>query len=45
MPGMLEIIELTDALDDLYEEMFRTSLEWDGDNLVRPAKSVRTVAR
>ncbi len=42
---MLEIIELTDALDDLYEEMYRTSLEWDGVDLIRPAQSVSTVAR
>lgn len=40
LPGMLEIIELNDALDDLYGEMYQISLDWDGQDLVRPAKSV-----
>lgn len=41
VPGMLEIIEITDALEDLYFEMHAASLAWDGTDLFRKAASVQ----
>jgi hypothetical protein len=35
LPGMLEIIELTDALEQRYTMMYRASLDFDGTDPVR----------
>lgn len=35
LPGMLEIIELTDALEARYTEMYRASLDFDGTEPIR----------
>ncbi|HWW48387.1 MAG TPA: VOC family protein [Xanthobacteraceae bacterium] len=40
LPGMIEIIEITDALEDIYQEMYEASLDWDGTDPVRKARAV-----
>jgi hypothetical protein len=35
MPGMLEIIEMTDVLQERYSNMYRASQDWDGSDPVR----------
>lgn len=45
LPGMTEIIEVTDELEDLYAEMYTATQEWDGTNLFRSAKSVSKVPK
>lgn len=41
LPGMLEIIELTDALDAVYAGMYDIARDWDGSAPIRPAQSVK----
>ena len=38
---MLEIIELTDALDAVYAGMYDIARDWDGSAPIRPAQSVK----
>lgn len=40
LPGMLEIIEITDDLEDIYLEMYQASVGWNGSDPVRKAKAV-----
>jgi hypothetical protein len=40
VPGMLEIIEVTDALEDIYLDMYKASLDWDGSQPVRKAVAI-----
>jgi hypothetical protein len=35
LPGMLEIIETTDALEAIYQSYFDASQNWDGKDPVR----------
>jgi hypothetical protein len=35
LPGMLEIIEMTDALEQRYLEMYRASLDFDGSEPIK----------
>lgn len=41
LPGMVEIIEITDALEDIYLEMYEASVGWNGSDPFRPSKSVK----
>jgi hypothetical protein len=41
LPGMIEIIEITDALEDIYVEMYRASVDWDGSDPFRSTKAVK----
>ena len=35
LPGMIELIESDDALDEMFTGMYRASVDWDGSNPVR----------
>jgi hypothetical protein len=41
LPGMLEIIEVSDALEDVYLDMYETSRTWDGKDPFRRAGPVK----
>ncbi|MBI3372990.1 MAG: VOC family protein [Betaproteobacteria bacterium] len=45
-PGMIELIEFTDSVEERYTTMYQASVGWDGTNPVRPAvppKAARAV--
>ena len=35
LPGMIEIVEYTPALERVYTEMYRAALGWDGSDPIR----------
>ena len=37
LPGMVELIELTEALESRYADMYRAATDWDGSDPVRRA--------
>jgi hypothetical protein len=35
LPGMVELIEMTDATETMFTGIYQASVEWDGRNPVR----------
>lgn len=45
LPGMIELVESTDSMEERYTKMYHASVGWDGADPIRPPVKTRIAAR
>ena len=45
LPGMIELVEFTESMEDRYTKMYHASVGWDGADPIRPPVRTQVAAR
>lgn len=45
LPGMIELVEFTDSMEERYTKMYHASVGWDGSDPIRPPVKTHIAAR